>query len=217
MKRIVILLSLLAITYLAIDTIWPRTSNLRDFKPADVARLDTEMWQSYYDRKQAKLIWQLVSLFRAQYRASWVDATRMAYQAGRAAFVFKNGKTPADYERVIPYLETYFTLFERQSQEPFDVRQAARTELTWWVVHRKRNPPALEKALADEMAVIYHQPARDFAGYAAYRTEAMMLRDSAAKTPAGVTAANWQTINELLKLSWQSAHRAVNQQKSPAS
>ncbi|MBC8155836.1 MAG: hypothetical protein H7Z72_23350 [Bacteroidetes bacterium] len=217
MKRTVILLLLLTITYLAIDTIWPRTSNLRDFKPADVARLDTEMWQSYYDRKQAKLIWQLVSLFRAQYRASWVDATRMAYQAGRAAFVFKNGKTPADYERVIPYLETYFTLFERQSREPFDVRRAARTELTWWVVHRKRNPPALEKALADEMAVIYHQPARDFAGYAAYRTEAMMLRDSAAKTPAGVTAANWQTINELLTLSWQSAYRAVNQQKSPVS
>lgn len=217
MKRIVSLLLLALMGYLTIDALWPRKSNLREFKPDDVARLDTDMWQSYYDRQQAKLIWQLVNLFRAQYRASWVDATRMAYQAGRAAFVFKSGKTPADYERVIPYLETYFTLFEQQSKEPFDVRQAARTELTWWVVHRKRNPPALERALADEMAVIYHQPARDFAGYAAYRTEAMILRDSAAKTPAGVTAANWQTINELLKLSWQSAYQAVSKHKSPVS
>lgn len=217
MKRIVSLLLLALMGYLTIDALWPRKSNLREFKPDDVARLDTDMWQSYYDRQQAKLIWQLVNLFRAQYRASWVDATRMAYQAGRAAFVFKNGKTPADYERVIPYLETYFNLFEQQSKEPFDVRQAARTELTWWVVHRKRNPTALERALADEMAVIYHQPARDFAGYAAYRTEAMILRDSAAKTPAGVTAANWQTINELLKLSWQSAYQAVSKHKSPAS
>ncbi len=217
MKRIVGLFLLLFIGYLLVDYVWPRTSNLREFKPADVARLDTQMWRSYYDRKQATLIWQLLNLFRAQYRASWVDATRMAYQAGRAAFVFKEGKTPTDYERAIPYLERYFSLFERQSREPFDVRQAARTELVWWIVHRKRNPPALEQALADEMAVIYHQPARDFAGYAAYRTEAMMLRDSAAESPAGVTTANWQTINDLLKLSWESAYQAVNQHKSPVS
>ncbi len=210
MKRIIALFLLLLVGYLLIDYAWPRKSNLRDFKPADVARLDTEMWRSYYDRKQVKLIWQLVNLFRVQYGASWVDATRMAYQAGRAAFVFKDGRSPADYERVMPYLERYFTLFEDQSREPFDVRKAARTELVWWIVHRKRNPPALEQALADEMAVIYHQPARDFAGYAAYRTEAMMLRDSAAESPAGVTAANWQTINDLLNLSWTSAHRAVN-------
>ncbi len=217
MKRIVSLLLLLLIGYIGIDAIWPRKSNLRQFKPTDVARLDTEMWQSYYARQQAKLIWQLVHLFRVQYRSSWVDASRMAYQAGRAAFVFKNGRTPADYERVIPYLETYFTLFEQQSRESFDVRQAARTELQWWVIHRKHNPPALERALADEMAVIYHQPAQDFAGYAAYRTEAMMLRDSAAESPAGVTVANWQTINDLLNLSWQSAYKAVSKRKSPIS
>lgn len=217
MKRFAILLFLVLLGYLIMDTAWPRRSNLREFNPTEVARLDTEMWQSYYARNQARLIWQLVSLFRVQYRASWVNASRMAYEAGRAAFVFKKGKKAADYEQAIPHLETYFTLFEAQSREPFDVRQAARTELHWWIVHRQRNPPALEKALADEMAVIYHQPAQDFAGYAAYRTEAMVLRDSAAESATGVTAENWRTINALLKLSWQSAYKAVHQSKSPVS
>lgn len=215
MKRVVFTGLLLLMGYLLVDYGFPRPRNLRQFEPAAVAQQDTDMWRSYYNRKQGRLIWQLCSLFRHQYGTSWVNAIRMAYQSGRAAFVFKDGKTPADYERVIPYLEAYFVLFEQQSTEPFDVRQAARTELTWWIVHRKHDPPALEQALANEMAVLYHQPAHDFAGYAAYRTEAMLLRDTQARTSAGVTETNWQTINALLTLSWQSAYRAVNQQKAP--
>ena len=86
MKRILSLLVLLFAGYLLVDYAWPRKSNLREFVPADVARLDTEMWRSYYDRNQVKLIGQLVNLFRAQYRASWVDATRDGI-SGRAGCV----------------------------------------------------------------------------------------------------------------------------------
>lgn len=213
MKRLFIIVLALTAGYLTIDHLLSAKNNLRQFDPIDVARLDTEMWRSYYDRRPVLLFGQLIQLMRKQYNASWINATRMAYYAGKAAFVFKEGKSRPDYEKALPLLTNYFTLLQRQSTEPFSVKEAARTELEWWIVHRQRKQygrTALEKALSDEMAVIYHQPAQVFMPYARYRTEAMYIRDTRAETPEGVSNADWQRINQLLDTSWKAARQAAN-------
>jgi hypothetical protein len=43
---------LLAGAYIAFDLLAPRESKMRDFNADEVARLETAMWRSYYDRQR---------------------------------------------------------------------------------------------------------------------------------------------------------------------
>ncbi len=56
-RRLAIVLAVagLALAYTAYDLYAPRTSDMRDFDPDEVARLETAMWRSYYGRERAKL------------------------------------------------------------------------------------------------------------------------------------------------------------------
>jgi hypothetical protein len=41
------------------DLYYPRTTQMREFDPDEVARLETAMWRSYYEKRQHALaIWQ---------------------------------------------------------------------------------------------------------------------------------------------------------------
>jgi hypothetical protein len=198
--------------WLAVDLWGPRTTNLRRFDPDEVARLDTEMWRSYYDKERLQLFNQLAFLLRRQYRMPLARSYVVGFHAAKAAFVFKDGKNRADYERALPDLIDYYAAIRKVSETPFDVERAARLELEWWIVHRERETrPSgdLERSLADLAAEVYQLPAERFAEHAQYRAEAMLIRDRLGET-TGVTDADWQRIHELLKRSWGSLWRAVN-------
>ena len=49
----VVLASLAAVVLF--DLYYPRTSKLRELDPDEVARLETAMWRSYYDKQHLKL------------------------------------------------------------------------------------------------------------------------------------------------------------------
>jgi len=85
------------IVWVAIDLYGPRTSHLRDTDPDEVARLETAMWRSYYEKQQVRLFNQLAELLRKQYNMPLVRSNRVAYQAAKAAFIFKDGKLRSDY------------------------------------------------------------------------------------------------------------------------
>jgi len=97
---LVIIAALLA--YTAYDLLIPRTSRMRSFDPDEVARLETAMWRSYYARQQVKLYNQMTELLRTQYNLPFVRSNTVAYQAARAAFVFKGGHSRQDYEKALP-------------------------------------------------------------------------------------------------------------------
>lgn len=71
----------------ALDLFGKRTRNLRDFDPAEVARLDTAMWRSYYAEQRVRLFFQLTELLRKEYRLPWLRSQWVGYQAAKAAFV----------------------------------------------------------------------------------------------------------------------------------
>ena len=48
----------------------PRRADIRVFDPDEVARLETAMWRSYYDRRRLPLFGQLVALLRASSTSS---------------------------------------------------------------------------------------------------------------------------------------------------
>ncbi len=208
---LLILIALLA--YTAFDLFAPRSSRMRSFDPNEIARLDTAMWRSYYARQQLKLYNQLTELLRTQYDLPFIRSNAVAYQAARAAFVFKGGHNRQEYERALPYLVSFYTAIHKVSDIPFDADRAARLELEWWIVHRERDEHPtgdLERALADLSSELYQMPAERFAEYARLRAEAMTIRDTKADA-GGVTEADWARIDELLQASWRSLFDVVNE------
>jgi hypothetical protein len=205
------LLVAVVIVWVGFDLYGPRTAHLRDFNPDEVARLDTAMWRSYYDRQRLRLFNQMAELLRLQYNLPFVRSNRVAYHAAKAAFVFKDGKQRSDYEKALPDLIDFYTSLRNVSDTPFDVNRAARLELEWWIIHRERAKHTegdLDRALAELQAEIYQAPVEKLMEHARLRAEAMRMRDS--KAEAGkVTGEDWARIGELLRDSWRSLSKAV--------
>jgi len=211
-KWIILIVVALALGWLGYDLYGPRSSKLRDFDPNEVARLETDMWRSYYAKERLKLFTQLAELMRSQYHMPLATSNAVAYQAAKAAFVFKDGRKREDYEKALPYLIKFFQSIRDGSDTPFDVQKVAKLELEWWIVHRQRaryKPGDLDRALAELPAEIYQMPVEKMMEHARLRAEAMTIRDKQAEAN-GVTEEDWKKIEELLRASWQSLWKAVN-------
>ena len=205
-------LILVLAAWAAYDLNSSRRTSLRDFDADEVARLDTAMWRSYYSRQRARLFAQLVELLRTQYRLPFWRSNAVAYRAAKAAFVFKDGHSRADYERALPDLVSFYNSIRAVSDTDFDPERAARLELEWWIVHRERRahaPGDLDRALADLESELYRVPSERLMEHAHLRAEAMDIRDTKAEQ-GGVTEEDWKRIDELLHQSWRSLHAAVN-------
>ncbi|HJU03356.1 MAG TPA: hypothetical protein VJ966_19335 [Actinomycetes bacterium] len=184
----------------------PRRADIRVFDPDEVARLETAMWRSYYDRRRLPLFGQLVSLLQGQFHLQPLRAVAMAGLAARAAAVFQVGSSHDDYRRALPYLERYYAGIRTVSEVPFDARRAADLELEWWIVHREvdDHPPGdLEHALAELAAELYQVPAERLWTHAARRAEAMTIRDRTSRREVGVLDDDWDRIEAVLWVAWK--------------
>jgi hypothetical protein len=203
-----------AVIWIALDVFGfgLRSGNLRDFDPQVVARLETDMWRSYYDRRQVLLFFQLAKALRTQYHVPVLRSNVIAFRGAKAAFVFKDGKNRGDYERALPDLVKYYRWIRRSSSTPFDVNEAARLELEWWIIHRERDKYTrqdLDRSLADLQAALYNMPSEKFADHGRLRAEAMLIRDDKWSS-AGMSESDWAQIHELLRQSWRSLWIKVN-------
>ena len=184
----------------------PRRADIRVFDPDEVARLETAMWRSYYDRRRLPLFGQLVALLQGQFHLQPLRAVTLAGLAARAAAVFQVDASHADYRRALPYLERYYTGIRAVGEVPFDPARAARLELAWWIVHREvdDHPPGdLEAALADLAAELYQVPAERLWTHASRRAEAMAIRDRTSRRPVGVLEDDWDRIEAVLWVAWK--------------
>jgi len=209
--RVILLLLVVLIGGVLYDLYYPRTTHLREFDSDEVARLETAMWRSYYEKQQVRLFNQLAELLRTQYHLPLIRSNQVAYYGANAAFVFKQGRERKDYEKALPDLVKFYTEIRKLSDIPFDVDRVARLELEWWIIHRQRGqhkPGDLEKALAELQAEIYRMPVERIMEHGRLRAEAMTIRDTKAEA-GGVSEADWVAINELLKQSWGSLVKAV--------
>jgi hypothetical protein len=209
--KIAIIVTLALMAWVLFDLYAPRTAHLREFDADEVARLETAMWRSYYEKHRVRLFFELGELLRTQYNMPLVRSNLVAYYAAKAAFVFKRGKQRSDYEKALPDIVSFYQSIREMSDTPFDVNQAARLELEWWIIHRERakqSPGDLENALAELQSEIYGLPVDRFLEHGRKRAEAMTIRDTKAET-GGVTEDDWRKIDSLLHESWHSLARAV--------
>jgi hypothetical protein len=209
LKQVLITALLLLIGWIVMDFTVDKHADHRQFDAPEVARLETDMWRSYYDRRQIKLFFQLAEVMRSQYGAPFWRSFAIAYRAGKAAFVFKDGRNRKDYNKALPDLERYFDYLNDLSKTRFDVKKVAQLELEWWIVRRdrKRFPPAeWERLLAEEASLLYHLPTERFRTYAQIRTKAMLYRDA---HNTRMTETDWQYVRQMLDVSWKAFLQAV--------
>ena len=198
--------------WIAFDLYSPHKVDIREFDADEIARLDTAMWRSYYSRERLKLFSELGETLQTQYKLRFWRRQLMAFYAAKSAFVFKDGKAREDYEKALPDLEKFYGEIRNISTTDFDVKNASKLELEWWIVHRERKnykEGDLAKSLADAASALYNVPKEKFLEYGNYRAEAMKIRDTKAEA-GGVSEEDWQKIDELLHKSWRSLHTAVN-------
>jgi hypothetical protein len=210
--RVVVLVVTLLLGAVLYDLYYPRTAKMREFDPDEVARLETAMWRSYYDKKQVQLFNQLSELLRTQYHMPLVRSNQVAYYAASAAFTFKDGKTEKDYEKALPDLVKFYSAIRNMSDIPFNVDHVAQLELQWWIIHRerwKRPPDELPKALAELQAGIYDISIDRVMEHGRLRAQAMAMRDTKADDGRPMTEEDWSKINDLLRQSWRSLADAV--------
>jgi hypothetical protein len=206
---VIVILALICGACWAASDLWgPRSTSLRNFDPEDVARRETEMWRSYYDKQRVRMFGEMADLLRHQYHLPLLRSYVVGFHAAKAAFIFKDGATRSDYEHALPELMDYYAALHRVSDTPFDTDKAAHLELEWWIIHRQPSGD-LDSALADLASEIYQLPADRFREHAKFRAEAMTLRDQLDEQN-GVSEADWQRINDLLLQSWRSLWNAVN-------
>lgn len=197
-KRIALALLTLAAWLFLLDYKRTTPRPLDRYDPLRVAELETGMWRSYYERRRLALFGQLVTLLREQYRLTCTQAVVAAFHAARAAAIFQDSPSRAEYRRALPPLRAFYRAILHGPAE-----RAAQRELEWWIVHRERatrGEEALIDALAQLQAEIYRMPALPFQEHARWRAAAMHLRDSHAAAP------DWHAIGDALARSWQ-AHR----------
>ena len=199
MKRLLIAVAVLGAALAVNDWMAPKRDP-RAFDAVAVGKLDTDMWRSYYERHEVRLFGQLITLLRQQFGMPPIEATLNAYRAAHAAFVFKDGKARADYERALPDLEAFYASVSERATRPFDAHRAAVLELEWWILHRERSPE-LARGLADLQSVIYRTPAEKFSEHARLRAEAMVLRDD---RDSAIAESDWARIGAMLDQSWKS-------------
>ena len=194
---------------LGMDLFSSSHESFRDFDGARMGELDAAMWRSYYERKPARLFWQLAAAHREQFHTGFVRSFPVALRAAQAAFTFKDGRSRTDYARALPDLQRYFGTLNAIAAEPFDVNQAAKDELEWWIIRRepeKHTPDDWSRYIGSVASTIYHRPVDTFAEYSRLRVEAMAFRDQRGEL---ITEADWARISETLKRSWTSLAAAV--------
>ncbi len=108
------------------------------------------------------------------------QALRGAYLVGRAeiaAAPFPDNDIP----KAEAYMRRFYGMVKRIHHEDFDVDQAARLEVNWWVVHRqnfgKADSQPLVEALIDLYAATFRLPREQVREAAYYRAEAMRYSD----------------------------------------
>ena len=179
--------------------------DIRAFDPDRVADLELDMWQAYYQKRNAALFRDLVVLTRETYRMTWWQASRMSYHLAHAAATFGNARS--DYEQVLPDLTAGYRIAHDWTGATYDPAVVARAELAWWVARRvpgQDSPEQVGALIAELNALLYSVPKEKVLEASVLRARAGKLRDQ------GGADANWFDVERLLRNSYRALHAAVN-------
>jgi hypothetical protein len=155
-------------------------SPMRNFDPIKVARYEKDCWVAYYQRRWFTLLRLLIGLIRSTYGLALFQAIRAAIPATRAQLAF--APQANDVPQAIEFMRQFFVQVKAIHHEDFDPVDAARAEVSWWVVHRKffghSDRSEVTEAVACAYASAYNLPPSTVWEAAQYRAQAMVYSDA---------------------------------------
>ncbi len=195
-----------------VDVYGPWRGDLKHFDPEVSAKLETNSWRAYYEKRYWALFLSTFQMFRDQQGMPPVRSLMSAYESAEAAFLFKQGRRRSDYAKALPYLKSYFANICRTGGYERNIQSLANRELDWWIIHRERGrhgETALVRAIADVSAELYSQPWETMVPYARLKAQAMLERTERDQA-RGMSDADWEEIEGLLKSSYQALFQSLN-------
>lgn len=186
----------------------PRQADLTRFDPDKTARIETQMWRHYYDKRFVPLFADLYLLARDEQGFSPLDSARIAIAAARAARAFQPTTSRAEAQVAAPLLVDYFSVLARGAPEPVDVVTAARTELDWWQARRESVPPeTYGLTIARVATLLYSVEGIEVESFGVFRAQAMAYRDA---REGRMTEADWSAIETQLASAYRHLKQAVS-------
>jgi hypothetical protein len=184
-------------------------TDLKQFDYMAIAQADTKAWKAYYNHAFHKMFWYLLIAMKTQLGFNWFRTLRLAYYSAWAAADYRINRKNVNIQRVLKNITKYYKLISDHVTEPFDYKEAARLEVEWWEIHRRsyKNNAQLEKALAENLAIVHNVDPAVLKDYAHYRAEAMILPRHVGDDQ---NPTDWDEVYRLVEKAWKSLHEAVN-------
>jgi hypothetical protein len=192
-----------AVTY----GVFPRHADLTRFDPAVMARLETNLWRDYYEKRYPALFIGLYEMGRHQGFSPW-DSVRLAFAAASAARAFQPTTSRAEAQAALAKLIDYFGVLASGAPAAVDIRKAAQTELDWWQARRENvGPDRYGVTVARVATLLYGIDDDDIRRSGIMRAEAMAYRDSHGDD---MREADWNLIDAKLSAAYALLKHAVS-------
>jgi hypothetical protein len=192
----------LLLVVLGIYAAAPRNADLREFDPAEVARLETAMWRDYYAKHYLTLFYHLYASSRT-FGFSPLASSRISLSAAQAARAFQPTRSRTEAERAIPFLVAYYGLLREATPVAVDPQELASRELDWWQARRESVGPRDYGVTIAQVAALTYGKRQDDPALLAFgiaRAEAMSYRDARGQT---ITEQDWVKIEAQLRDAYQ--------------
>ena len=155
-------------------------NDLARFDPRKLAHYETENYKAYYQRRWLRLLGVSILMVKEAYQLSLLQAVYGAYLVARAemaAAPFPNNDIP----RAEAFIARFFRFLQGIYPLKFNVADAARQEVNWWVVHRKlfaqEQNQELVEALINSAAAFFDVLPTSLREAAAQRARGMLYSD----------------------------------------
>ncbi|MBI3762622.1 MAG: hypothetical protein HY260_12295 [Chloroflexi bacterium] len=155
-------------------------SPMRKFDPRRLAQYEKENYVAYYQKSWLKLLRVSVAMVKEAFGLSLPQTVYGAYLVARAEVAFAPFPDN-DIPKAEAYMRRFYAFIQRVHREEFDVGQAAKLEVNWWIVHRElfanaENGPLVD-ALADLWAQAYGVPIATMRQAAYHRALGILASD----------------------------------------
>ena len=195
-----------------------------------IARIETELWEAYYNRQWLREFRLLVAMHREFFRMGGLTAVAASYDAARAAIAFApvDGN---DIPKARRFLLRYYKKVRRALDCQAGAADLAERELDYWIIHRQVASRRLTEVNAgrpvddpppDEIEPVVEAFARLHAGLfnsteeamresAEHRAQATAVVDRISGRYSPDVDGDWARVEAYLRLAYRAIEVAVEQ------
>lgn len=197
-----------------------------------IARIETELWEAYYERNWPREFRLLVAMHHEFMGMSWLTAVRAAYLAGRAALAIAP-LDASDPDKAHRYLVRYYVHVRRALGSTAEAEDLAGRELHYWITHRAVARRRLAEVAAgrpvddpdlNEIAPVSDAFARLHAGQfnstpeamresGIHRAQAAAVVDRISGGYSPDVAGDWARVEEYLRLAYRAIERVTQERE----